>query len=166
MECAPRPLFFASCLATGKHQRRGVHLFPMRVYPRRLVPKVLSGQMVRDVEREHPGRKQDPGPPPKPGTEHTPFRSAVYVSSRNSADGNSYAVNEPVPEIEWNRQVEEGIIEDFPEPVKARPICPKCNGTGKRGRGGRNYANHKFNCACVACIPCKDCNGVGRIEVA
>lgn len=79
-----------------------------------------------------------------------------------SADGNGYKKNEPIPLAEYERQVAIGVQGPMPEMKKARPICPKCNGTGKRAY----FPKHKFGCGCVACSPCKGCGGAGRIEVA
>lgn len=96
--------------------------------------------------------------PPKPSAEETEWRSAIYVSARNTADGNSYAPGDPIPEGEAIRQ---GVYVPEPgdegTPIKLRAMCPRCGGTGLRAKV--RPKGHKHGCLCPMCGPCPTCEG-------
>jgi hypothetical protein len=134
--------------------------------PRALSRQIIGGRRPHDVRWGTLGHVPPAKRPPKPHADDTEYRSAIFVAASHSADGNSYAKGEPIPESEYFRQVANGVITPERKVIRNRPPCPKCKGTGKRNLGGRQHKSHKWNCPCVACLPCKMCEGAGRIEVA
>ena len=108
------------------------------------------------VLAEAPGRVvgYEPGDKPKPGS--TPWQSLYYVNARHSADGNSYAIGDTVPEAEAKRQ---GLLEPavVPDVRKPRRLCQRCAGRGTYS--ARKPKGHAPDCACMFCGVCPACGG-------
>lgn len=117
-------------------------------------PGQLGWHATEAIEKT-PGRLSTDEPPDKPVD--SPWRSAVVVLPRHSADGNAYKIGEPIPEAEAIRQ---GVYDPLavPEKVKAKKrACPRCKGTGMLSK--RRPPNHKDGCPCRFCGSCPTCEG-------
>lgn len=141
------------------------------------------GKSASIVVAAFPGRLKTNPPrlvPPKPTEDETPYRSKMFVSSRNSADGNEYAKGAPIPEAERQRQGDQDenpitsntVTEGIERPKRSRDwrpprpadnwgrkngTCGFCQGTGRRSPN--TTRSHKEDCKCVGCKPCKHCDG-------
>lgn len=98
----------------------------------------------------------------KPGPHDTPYRSTLFVTGRQSADGNDYRVGDPIPEVEADRQ---GLVAHaaaaMPYSEPDHKLCTRCMGTGNYSK--RKPKNHPENHDCLFCGPCPVCEGTGKI---
>lgn len=115
------------------------------------------GVMVSNAVADTPGRARLVTEE-KPEADVTPWRSEFFVTARHSADGNSYAIGDPIPEAEAIRQ---GVYQPEPgtasTPIAERALCPRCGGRGTDSR--RKPRGHTVDCKCPFCGPCRVCGG-------
>lgn len=103
---------------------------------------------------------------PKPTPEETPYRSNVYVTGRNSADGNDYRRGEPIPYAEAVRQGQEVI--KAPKLVVLDPqvmVCPRCQGGGQYSKKPPKGHTPGHDPNCKWCGPCPKCEGRGTVPI-
>lgn len=118
----------------------------------------LQGPIAQKVVMQNPGRETSWIPPEKP-TE-SPWHSKWVVSSRHSADGNSYDKGDPIP---FEEAVRQGILEEEARnaPVATVNRCSRCQGRGTYSKSKpRNHPDPHPNC--IFCAACPRCGGSGE----
>lgn len=146
-------------------------------HPRGYAPADDAEVDARNASFSQPGRYSDVVLGEKPAKDETPYRSKWFVVGRHSADGNDYAVGEPIPLAEAIRQgmapqtfetpsvnVVMGLTGDDITVGNDRTknlVCTKCNGLKKSPKMFERHGPEVGHCP--ACRPCGGCEGRGFI---